>query len=280
VVSVFRKKGALKLVQHRFENGMFLRERIPQTSLGSILFVHGLGESGLCFEDLLERPELAGHHLLVPDLPGYGRSPWCEVAALSLEEHVDHLAAWLIRRETGPVVVVGHSMGGVLALLLAERYPQLVAFLVDVDGNKSVADCLFSSQAARFRLQAFVDFGFDELREKIFQQGIKDIAQRGYYVSLRLSDARAYHRNSLDLVELSETDELARRLADLTIPAAYIAGVPDGASSRSRDLLREAGVPLHEISPSGHWPFIDQVDGFVTLLGHLLDDFHNNRQAG
>lgn len=43
---------------------------------GTVFWIHGLGESGLCFERVLARPELHGFRHLVPDLPGYGRRPW------------------------------------------------------------------------------------------------------------------------------------------------------------------------------------------------------------
>lgn len=258
------------MIQHRHESGMFLREYAPETSRGTLLFIHGLGESGLCFEHLLERSELARYRLLVPDLPGYGRSPWLDGAALSLEEATDHLAAWLKQLQTGPVMVLGHSMGGVVALLLAERHPGLVSFVIDVDGNKSPADCVFSSQAARYGLKTFVASGFDEMRTTIFNRGIDDAAQRGYYVSLRMSDPRAYHRNSLDLMKISETETMAGRLAALPVPSVYIAGVPGGVSAHSRELLKGALVPLNDISPSGHWPFIDQTENFMALLAELL----------
>jgi len=258
------------MISHGYQHGMFVRESIPETSRHTLLFIHGLGESGLCFEHLLNRSELAGTRLLVPDLPGYGRSPWLKGEPLSLHELADHLAAWLDKLQTGPVVVLGHSMGGVVALLLAERHPQLVSFLIDVDGNNSRADCVFSSQAARYPLTDFEDGGFDEMRDIIFHRGSEDHAQRGYYVSLRLSDPRAYHRNSLDLMKISEDESLAGRLGALPIPGAYIAGVPGGVSDHSRQLLQSECVPMHDISPSGHWPFIDQPEKFMAVLSDLL----------
>ena len=42
----------------------------------TVLWIHGLGESGLCFERLLARPDLADWQHVVADLPGYGRTAW------------------------------------------------------------------------------------------------------------------------------------------------------------------------------------------------------------
>jgi pimeloyl-ACP methyl ester carboxylesterase len=255
---------------HTIEHGMFVRTVGDGAAGGTLLFVHGLGESGLCFEALLPRPELSPYRLLVPDLPGYGRSAWPDGAPLSLVGLADHLADWLGHRGERPVTVVGHSMGGVVAQMLAERHPATVAAVVDVDGNKSEGDCVFSSRAAAYDRAAFLDRGFDVLRETVYRRGKSDQAQRGYYVSLRLADPRSYHQHSLELLTLSRGEELAPRLAALPQPKHYIAAVPDGATERSRTLLSAAGVPWSAIAPSGHWPFIDQPDAFVALLARLV----------
>jgi pimeloyl-ACP methyl ester carboxylesterase len=252
---------------------MFVRDWGVAAPRGTLLYIHGLGESGLCFEHLFAHPGLAEWRQLVPDMPGYGRSPWPAVP-LSLAAQADHLAQWLREcpavRDAAPVVVVGHSLGGVLGLLFCERHPDLVAAFVDVDGNKSAADCVFSSRAATFSKEDFLSGGFDRLRETVFRQGKTDAAHRGYYVSLRLADPRTYHLHSHELLALSETEDLAPRLQALPMPTYYIAGVPNGVSARSQALLTEAEVDWIRIEPSGHWPFIDQPDRFVKALNAFL----------
>jgi pimeloyl-ACP methyl ester carboxylesterase len=263
--------GASSII-HRHEHGIFVRETGIGTAGGALVYVHGLGESGLCFEHLLCRPELRSWRQLIPDLPGYGRSPW-PLRPLSLGEQADLLARWLADLPDGerrPLVVVGHSMGGVVGQMLCERHPELSAALVDVDGNVSRGDCVFSGRAAAQDLPAFVDRGFDRLRNAVYMQGRREEAQRGYYASLRLADPAAFHANSVELVELSSREGLATRLAALAGPVLYIAGVPGGACDRSRELLAAAGVRRIDIGPSGHWPFLDQADRFVSeLVGFL-----------
>jgi pimeloyl-ACP methyl ester carboxylesterase len=248
---------------------MVIRRRSGEAGRPPLLLVHGLGESSLCFEGLLAETRLAPWERLAPDLPGYGRSPWPREPP-GLSACADLLERWLEEQGQGPVVLVGHSMGGVLALFLAERHPRRVSGLVDVDGTICLDDCNFSSQAARYTLEAFESGGFDTMREEVGRRGVTEPALRSYHVSMRLAQPASYHRHALELLEASRPADLARRLAALPVPVVYIAGVPDGVSSRSRELLREAGVPCEEVGPAGHWPFLDQPALFTTTLLHQL----------
>jgi pimeloyl-ACP methyl ester carboxylesterase len=259
-------------VSHAVEQGMFVRDYA--TNAGSaeapILFVHGLGESGLCFERIVEHPKLARFPRLIVDLPGYGRSAWRRPVD-TLASLADHLALWLAARAGRPAVIVGHSMGAIVALLAAERHPHLFAGVVDVDGNKSIGDCGFSGRAARIAAEEFEARGFDALVDSVYEEGNRDAPHRGYYASLRLCDPRAYHAHSIELVELSGQEQLARRLAALRLPNLYVAGQPRGACARSIALLDEAGAAWFAIEPSGHWPFLDQPDSFAAALSAFCD---------
>ena len=199
----------------------------------------GWGSRGSASSTCWSGKNWAPYHLLVPDLLGYGRSPWCAGDPLTLEEH-------------------------------AEQHPDLVARLVDVDGNKSPGDCVFSSQALEFSREDFLAEGFGTLRDRIYARGVQEPAMRGYYTSLRLADPRAFHLNSAELVALSEPRDLAARLAALPVPTVYLAGVPEGASEETRALLQGAGVPIVNIEPSGHWPFIDRTGDFLREMGRFL----------
>ena len=217
-----------------------------------MVWIHGLGESSYCFERLVHRPELGDFHHLLMDLPGYGRAPWRRVS--TLEQLADHLACCL----EGSFALLGHSMGGVLGILLGERCPEKIRGLVNIDGNMTLGDCGYSGPISQQSLPHFLDRGYDQLREQLFGAG-----NRGYYVSMSLAQPEMVHQHSLDLVRLSESGELAERMSKLPFPTLYIAGVPGGANTDSLTLLQQAKVEVCEISPSGHWPFLDQEREFA-----------------
>lgn len=260
------------MITQRFEKGFHLRLSAPSDSNLNLLLLHGLGESGLCFQGLMESPELAGWNCLVPDLPGYGKSSWPS-RPLSLSEQADVLAAWIGERGSDPLVIAGHSMGGVLGLIFCEKYPDLVQGFVNVEGNISIGDCVYSSQAARWTLEQWLARGFNELQESVYREGLEDPPMRGYYVGMRLCDPRLFHLNGLELVDLSRSEELAGRMAELEVPALYIGGTPGGFGQRSQELLTRAGVDWFAIENSGHWVFLDQPGPFLRVLTDFLERF-------
>lgn len=257
-------------MKQTIESGMFVRWLGPVEAPLTLLWVHGLGESGLCFERIAVHPELSACRQLIPDLPGYGRSAWSD-EPLSLVGQADLLARWLSSRGESPVVLVGHSMGGVMGTLFCERYPGAVRAFVNVEGNLSPEDCVFSGQAVRMDEQRFVDGGFSKMRELIYAQGAGLLAHRGYYASLRLCDPRLFHLNSRELVETSAKEDMAHRLAGLSLPVWYVAGRPEGICPWSHHHLEQAGICPIVLEPSGHWPFIDQRDRFAGELASILN---------
>jgi lipase len=95
-----------------------------------ILAIHGLTGHGMRWRTLATQ-HLAGFSVLAPDLLGHGRSSW--EAPWTLDANVAALADLLAGETTRPVVVVGHSFGGAVALKLAVARPDLVASLVLLD---------------------------------------------------------------------------------------------------------------------------------------------------
>jgi pimeloyl-ACP methyl ester carboxylesterase len=93
-----------------------------------LVLVHGLGGAASNWVELA--PELVRRYrVLVPDLPGHGRSSPLP-AAPTLTPFADLVAALAERARMLPATVVGHSLGGLVALRLALRHPDAVAALL------------------------------------------------------------------------------------------------------------------------------------------------------
>ena len=97
----------------------------------TVLLVHGFSAD----RDVWTRfaGGLRDRHLIIPDLPGHGRTPFIPGAGYSAPAQADRLIAFLDAPEIEQVHVIGNSMGGFIAAALARRAPERVASLGLVD---------------------------------------------------------------------------------------------------------------------------------------------------
>lgn len=96
-----------------------------------LVFCHGLFGQGRNWTAIAKQFTQT-HAVTLVDLPNHGQSPWTDTVDLMAD--ADHLAAQLGQELGGrPVTLVGHSMGGKVAMLTALRHPELVERLVVVD---------------------------------------------------------------------------------------------------------------------------------------------------
>jgi pimeloyl-ACP methyl ester carboxylesterase len=121
--------------EHQCE-ALILGRRLRYVDYGEgppVVLVHGLGG---CWQWWLETiPALgASHRVLAVDLPGFGGSDALPSPG-EMSLHVDALVALLDRLELGQVVLVGHSLGGLIALLFATRHERRLHGLVSVCGG-------------------------------------------------------------------------------------------------------------------------------------------------
>jgi lipase len=110
-------------------NGLYVN-RFGPPGPARVLMIHGLTGYGRRWHTLASRhlPDIA---VLAPDLIGHGQSTWA--APWTIDANVAALAGLIEDEASGPILVVGHSFGGAVALHLAAVCPDLVSGLVLLD---------------------------------------------------------------------------------------------------------------------------------------------------
>jgi len=93
-----------------------------------VVFIHGSGGAGSAWTYQLQGLADENCWLLAPDLPGHGQSTGKLLSTIA--EQADWLAALLAELRRDRATVVGHSMGALVALQFAARYPQLTNRIV------------------------------------------------------------------------------------------------------------------------------------------------------
>jgi alpha-beta hydrolase superfamily lysophospholipase len=93
---------------------------------GSLLFFHGQGDYIDRYPPILESFVKAGFRCLLSDLPGHGRSPGKRGSVPGLV-FLEALFKNSLDQLSGPLIIAGHSVGGLVALRFLLRYPQKFA---------------------------------------------------------------------------------------------------------------------------------------------------------
>jgi pimeloyl-ACP methyl ester carboxylesterase len=116
-----------------------------------LLMIHGLLGSIDYFDP---RSYLAGLHVHTPDLLGYGaKASDVPAAAIDLHLQADTIVQMIRERIGAPTWLLGHSVGGAVAMLVAQRAPEMVAGLISVEGNFTLNDAFWCSKVAATELE-------------------------------------------------------------------------------------------------------------------------------
>lgn len=234
----------------------------------TLLFLHGLGCSKNDFLEATKREILRTHTLVVFDFPGHGESSYPADISLSIDDLVEITARVVNRLDLDNLVLIGHSMGGLIGLLYAEKYEKNVGGFIDVEGNLSSEDCFFSRQITEVDFETFCRNTLPDFVQRLKQA--ENIGSRRYIGTLeKYKPFKAMYDYSHSLVKYSDDGALIERFASLNIPKLFVYG-SDNRGLTYIPLLRHLGCKIREISGSGHSPHYDNPDEFYDTVCKFL----------
>lgn len=245
----------------------------PATSDTVFLYLHGLGSTKEDFSDAVRHPAFDQLTVAAFDFPGCGESSYPADGDLGLDDLVDIIHHVLTSLGRPHVIVCGHSLGGLAALLFAKRESMAgrVIGFVNVEGNLAPEDCFFSRQVSSATSYESAEAFFEAFRAHLFQcdRFGYEFYAAGLAAKIQPRTAIAYFKS---IISHTDRSPLLDWFVALGIPKQFVYGEQnDALSYLSR--LEQSGVELAQIPRSSHFPaitnavaFFDAVGGFVNRL--------------
>lgn len=229
-----------------------------------LVMLHGLGCDQDTFAAAFSRKELRTRPLLTLDFPGFGHSSLPQGYACTLPAWARTTLSLLDALGLGRVHLLGHSMGGSIAVLLARDLGPRLASLISVEGTMLGEECALSREIARMDKANFGSHLFPILAQRLSDD------ERSHYC-LEHTRARALHEGARSLVTWAERGSLLADFLALDAPRLYVHGassLKDPVLERMRTKTRM--VADARISAAGHFSMHANPGGFYGVVADFL----------
>jgi pimeloyl-ACP methyl ester carboxylesterase len=268
----------------------FASDRITVTTEGEgsdVVLIHGLASTAKVWKGTVER--VPGHRYHLIQIAGMGATPPGGNAQGAVVAPVaEEIARYIREEKLKDPALIGHSMGGTIAMMVAARHPESVARLMVVDmhpfigqmfgGVSATSDSVRPiADAMRARSAKATPEERSAERERSINGMINTVSERAG----PLEDSRASNPDEVAnaFSELIVTDlrpELSAIKAKTTVLYVTPAGAP--FKDEQMDAIYKAayapleGVELKRVPKSAHFIMIDQPDAFADDVKAFLGD--------
>jgi len=274
------------------------RLRLHYTDWGNeqaptLLLVHGIQDHCRSW-DQLATAFADDYHVVAPDLRGHGDSEWLRGSGYHYLDYIYDLHQLIQHGGLGPVVLVGHSMGGAIAGFFAGIYPQLVSKLILIEGIglwREMQPPVTVQQRARDWVQTTQALSARAPRR---YQSLDEAHQRMRRANPQLSETQALHLTRHGAMQMEDgsycwkydnythhfspdsfsTEEMIELWQHIDCPVQLInadGGLPHrtGQDDTQRHFRNSEQVLIED---AGHWTFHDQETAVVTHMKSFLND--------
>ncbi len=239
----------------------------------AVMLVHGFGEDGNIWEHqiaFLQKDFL----LIIPDLPGSGKSEMLEGNNISIADYAEVLNEILFAENIAQCCMLGHSMGGYITLVFAEKYSSLLnsfglvhssAFAdteTKISTRKKAIEFTLANGSLAFLKTSTTNLFYDKEKNKI---AIENLIAAG----------KNFHSNALiqyynAMITRADTTEV---LKTFTKPIIFIIGQYDLAVPFT-DSMQQTYLPsyayIHILHSSAHMGMLEEIEKTNTVLAGFL----------
>ncbi|MFC1671332.1 alpha/beta fold hydrolase [Spirochaetota bacterium] len=256
--------NVMQLLQYKInyrDNIFQISGKSRKTDGDLIFFIHGLGCAKESFDNVWKYGEFNKYSILTIDLPGHGDSSKPHDFSYKMEEYAEILKKILRKYHDKNIHLVGHSMGGTIALLLIDIIPHRIKSFANIEGNLYSSDSGISRKAAALSYNTFKEILFNKI--KVYAVQSENKGERLWASWIEKSDPYAFNKSSKSLVQWTDSGKLLQKFLKLKCRKEYFYGE---YNSFMEVMIKIEGIKKTSISKSGHFPMNDNPNEFYRKL--------------
>jgi pimeloyl-ACP methyl ester carboxylesterase len=239
------------------------------------VILHGLFGSGRNWGNVARQlSDQYQCHLL--DARNHGDSPWDD--SMTYVEMADDVFSYIERSKCAPATLIGHSMGGKTAMIVALQHPDLIERLIVVD-IAPVAYHGHDEHGAYAAAMLSARLDAEKRRHDIeveLAPSIPDPVLRAFLMQNLVGDANAFRwRVNLPAIisNLSDLTGFPDITGTFDKPVDFLIGERSNyVRPRDEAAIRRffPQARISEIPEAGHWPHAEKPEKFMALIRHAL----------
>lgn len=245
------------------------------TARPTIIMVHGAWLWGGCFFKLANSLGIKGFPVVAPDLLSHGFREESYDSFTTIEEYASPVES-LLKQAREPVILLGHSMGGVTLTYLGEKYPDKIKRLIYVcafmiPNGRRANDYIMQKCQSHPSLDFFeIISGVNGGKGLKLDLSKEDLVKEAFFTGCSGKDLSVALKNLLPITS-TVPDTFVSAITQerfFCIPRTYIECTEDKAIPIELQRLMILQVPGSEVLsiPSGHAPYFSHTEVLSELI--------------
>lgn len=238
-----------------------------------LVFLHGFPFSRGVWQKQIDALR-SSYRVIAPDLRGFGDSE-TQAGPTTMAQCAADLRVLLQQLVAGPVVLIGHSMGGYVALAFVREFPEMLhgLVLVSTKAGQDTAEGAAGRRAMAEKVKAGgVQVVVDAMAPKMLAAGNQDERMAAQVLGFMTPSKPAGVIGAL--LGMAERPDATAMLAQIAVPTLVITGaddtlIPPAESETLAQAIR--GAQLKVIPHAGHLVAFEQPDDFNRVLTDWLN---------
>lgn len=236
-----------------------------------VILLHGFPMDNTVWNDFAEA--LSNHYtVFTPDLPGFGKSELL-APGFSIADVAERLSVWMTEENLVNCPVIGHSLGGYVALALVEKNPQAFSGL-GLFHSTAYADNDEKKQSRTKALEFIDKNGVLAFTSNFIQPLFANPAHSAIQTVKRITEKASTESVTGYTLAMRDRPDLTQVLSDFKQPTLFLGGVKDGgipAESIRKQAALSINPHVHILDDVAHMGMFEKPEETLAIVRAFVE---------